>query len=164
MSVMIRTTLALLLTTAVVMAQDSPLVALAKRTNRKASKTPVITNETVARSKGRVSLPAGDTQAVAAALPALPTPTAAPTAQEETPRQPARAATAAATAPYTAPATTTVRNITPESTARTIMPETARTIEPATTARQITPQSTVPTVQPASTARNIQPQTSNPPQ
>src|SRR5688572_27283292 len=116
---MLRTTLALLLVAGVVSvsAEDSPLVALAKRTNRKASKTPVITNDTIAATKGRISMGGGEgtttasntkatsapaakaPAAKAAASPAPPTPQAAPAASQ-TP----------AAAPVNAAHSSTVRN------------------------------------------------------
>src|SRR5687767_10909702 len=76
---MLRITIVLLLVAGVASAEDSPLVALAKRTNRKASKTPVITNQTVGR--GRIAIPTGGappTPAAAAtpAAPATPAPVA----------------------------------------------------------------------------------------
>ena len=142
----------LLFVSVVAQAEDSPLVALAKRTNRKASKTPVITNETVAKSGGRVSIASGP----ATPLPVLP---------------PAPAvATAAPTAPAKeAPSTTDVG---PPTTARNIDPaSSARTIDPASGAGQIEPQSytvrsidptttTVRSIDPASSAQNVAPQTS----
>lgn len=150
-----KTIVVLVLAAGVVSAQDSPLVALAKRTNRKASKTPVITNDRVAKSNGRISLAGGEGQALPAAAPAPPA----------EPRQVAAVvpATPAASAPAPASLTTTVRNIEPQSSARFIPAQSsARTIDPIAV-RPVVPQSTAPTVQPQSTARNIAPQSSTQP-
>src|SRR3954454_21411078 len=79
---MFRTLLAFLLFAGVASAQDSPLVALAKHSNRNASKRPVITNDTLATLKGRISFTAGETPSgpVPTYVPAPPTPAAqAPT-------------------------------------------------------------------------------------
>jgi hypothetical protein len=168
---MVKAIVGLLLVAAVASAEDSPLVALAKRANRKASKTPVITNDTVARSRGRFSLPAGQETATAAdvssasagsaASPAAPPPPAAMPAPVVTPK-PAAAPTQGVT-PGTlgtgAYAESTARNIQPaQSTVRNIEPQSsARNVTPASSARSI-PAPTPPTVVPQSTARNIQPQ------
>jgi len=151
-------------------AEDSPLVALAKRTNRKAAKAPVITNETLARGKGRVSLPEGEP----APLPSIATTSASAvaTAAATTPQpvqQPERPRVAPPAAPVTpaqnAPAST-VRNIEPQSSARFITPaaSTVRTVQPSAAA-PVNPQSTAGRIDPQSTVRNIDPQQSNrPPQ
>lgn len=136
----------LLLIAAVASAEDSPLVALAKRTNRKASRTPVITNEMVARSNGRLSMPAGETINPANSLPPL-----------------APAAAAATTKPANAASNT--GTVEPQSPIRFLSPQsTARNIDPSSGAVRITPQITAQTVQPESTAQTVQPQISTPPQ
>jgi hypothetical protein len=162
---MLRMTLALLLVTFTASAQDSALVALAKRTNRKPAQAPVITNDTVGGSKGRVSFGSSEQAAPASGANAstprakkTATPAATPSAKTPPP-----AATDAAKEPEKADApvkSTTVRSIEPQSTARTIAPPTsARTIEATSGARLIPAQAgTVRTTQPQSTARSIQPQ------
>jgi len=170
---MLRTALALLLLATVASAEDSPLVALAKRSNRAASKTVVITNETVTASKGRISDPAGDTQPAqttsapatprAAATPAparTPTPQATPAAA---PAYPAKKTGAVAASPeYALP--TTARNIEPQSTVRNVDPQsTARNVDPQSTVKNVDPQSTARTIEPQVTVRNIEPQTTNTP-
>lgn len=158
---MLRITILVVLAAASVSAQDSPLVALAKRTNRAASKTPVITNETLARSRGRLSTPAGETATASNAQPAF-VPSAAPS-QPVAPRTPQAPVTEPATPPGY-PAASTVRNVEPQSSAQFVNPQsTARTIVPASGATHVNPQSTAQTVQPASTARNIPPQTTTTP-
>ncbi|HVG24073.1 MAG TPA: hypothetical protein VND45_07970 [Thermoanaerobaculia bacterium] len=147
----------LVLSAAVVSAEDSPMVALAKRSNRKASKAPLITNETIARSRGHVSLPAGTAVNAPAPLPATvdaaTTPAAAPTPRAAA-TEPAR--TDALGRSY---APSSARNIAPESTARNITPtSSARTINPTTAAGNITPQTTAGRIDPRSTARTITPQ------
>ena len=165
--VMIRTALALTLVAAFASAEDSPLVALAKRTNRKVSKTPVITNETLAQSKGRFSA----STAEPAPLPRAVT-TASSIANAQPAAQPQTAAASSVPAtpaprpiqPAVAPAygTSTVRNIDPATSARNIEPQsTARTITPSAPPT-VTPQSSARNVQPSSTARNIQPQVVKP--
>ncbi|HEX2123617.1 MAG TPA: hypothetical protein VHL59_18450 [Thermoanaerobaculia bacterium] len=174
---MLRTALVVLLVAGVASAEDSPLVALAKRTNRKASKTPVITNETVAASKGRLSMAAGDTtastgtQETSAAVVAGPVSPArlAPQAKADAQPQAPAPAAAAVVDPYRTPTNpaSTVRNIEPQSSARNTDPQvTARTIDPSAAPVNANPQSTARTIAPESTARNIQPQqtTSKPPQ
>jgi hypothetical protein len=175
--IMIKTTLGLLLvaTVASASAQDSPLVALAKRTNRKAPKTTVITNETVAAASGRLSMPAGD--ASKAAAPATSS-TARPEAQVNGASVQTVAPPPAAKAkaqPQTAeqPRRTTVRNIQPESTARNLDPassarniqpeSTVRNVQPESSARNVEPATTARNIEPASTARNIEPETNTPP-
>ena len=164
---MLRAIVGLFLIASVVSAEDSPLVALAKRANRKASKTPVITNETVARSRGRFSLPAGQETATAAevksasAVPsaATPPPVPMPTPAVTPPPAPAPAqGVTPGTLGTGAYAASTARNIVPQSSVRNIEPQSsARTTLPASTARSI-PAPTAPIVVPESTARNIQPQ------
>jgi hypothetical protein len=153
--------------------EDSPLVALAKRSNRKASKTPVITNATVSGSKGRVSFGGGENGQTTAALPA-PTIAAATAAAPNAKAQPAKAAAASAKPAYPAataqmpassgpassatfkPITSTATYVAPPSSARTM---------PATSAVPVAgAQNTVRTVQPTSSARNIDAQVAgNPP-
>src|SRR6266576_1102851 len=140
---MFRTALALLLLAAVASAEDSPLVALAKRSNRSASKRPVITNETVAASKGRISFTAGNTQsgqATSAEIPAAATPTVVPPVPAQAGRSatrvyPPASAAAAPTQEYALP--TTARNVEPQSS--------VRNVEPSSSVRNIDPQSTVRT-------------------
>ena len=148
-------------------AEDSPLVALAKRTNRKASKTPVITNEMVARSQGRLSMPAGETPSASNALPPLSpasTPRPATTRAAGPSKSQATVATTTAT-PTTTPTTatpngpsSTARSYEIQSTARTVTPQsTVRTVEPYSGAGRIEAQSTAQTIQPASTAQYVPP-------
>jgi len=167
---MLRTTILLFLVAvaSVAWAEDSPLVALAKRTNRKASSRPVITNETVAASKGRISVSSAEPvkssspRATGAPAPAAPSQPQARATTAAAPANPQPATPAAPTSGYPA---STARNIEPTSSAQTITPQsTARTIDPSTGARTIDPQSTAGTIQPASTARNIEPQANKPPQ
>jgi len=166
---MLRTTLALLLFAGAALAQDSPLVALAKRSNRAASKTVVITNETIAASKGRISSADGDTQnSQTTAAPAPARPTAARTASPQAPATPA-AKPAAKTAAVVAPAAeyslpSTARNIEPQSTVRNVDPQsTVRNVDPQSTVKNVDPQSTARTIEPQTTVRNIEPQTTNQP-
>lgn len=153
---------AFLLVTVSAAAEDSPLVALAKRTNRQASKRPVITNETLAKSSNKVSFASGDSLP-APALPKAPsTPTSQQTANSPVAQNaPKDLAGQAGNYP-----TSTARTIDPQSSARTIDPQsTAGTIQPTSdTVRQINPTSTAANIQPQSTAQNIVPQTANPPQ
>jgi hypothetical protein len=137
--------LGLLLTTAMVSAaEDSPLVALAKRTNRKAAKTPVITNATLAGStigKGRVSMPAGE----ALPLPRVPS-AAAPQAAATPAAAPAPRAAAAAPVATTTPAypSSTARIIEPQSSIRSIVPSAAAGMAPQSTARNVETQAVAP--------------------
>lgn len=162
--------LGLLLTTTLVSAEDSPLVALAKRTNRTVSKKPVITNATLSGSagKGRVSMSSGEAVplpsiAAAPARAQSAAAVAAAAATPATPQAPATAAPAATTPATPAPAVSaygasTVRNIDPQSSARAIAPaSTGRTIEAASTSRTIEA-TNAGRIDPQSTARNIQPQ------
>lgn len=154
---MLRMTAVVVLGSAVVLtAADSPLVALAKRTNRSASKTPVITNATLAQHSGRISI-ATDVENASKQAPKLP---------PATPRQePARTAVSPAAAPrptitMATPVnpSTTVRNIEPQSTAVTVTPQsTAGVIQGTSSVQSITPQSTAGTITPQSTARTITP-------
>ncbi|HEY0139850.1 MAG TPA: hypothetical protein VGF48_03080 [Thermoanaerobaculia bacterium] len=170
---MLRTLPLVLLLAGTVLAADSPLVAAAKRSNRKASKTPVITNDTVGGSRGRVSTstpaevtastngqPANAQRASATGMTAAPAP-AAPT-KAAAPTEPAPVVVVSANPSFP---TTTVRNIEKSSTAQTsATTSTARIIEATSGARVIEAQSTVQTTSPQSTARNIEPQqTSRPP-
>ncbi len=168
--IMLRIALVVLLAAGVASAsaQDSPLVALAKRTNRKASKTPVITNETVAASKGRLSTAAGDTTASTSTQTAVVAGTVspAPMAPQAKAKAEAQAQAQAQAATPEVPAyrtptnpASTVRNIEPQSSARNTDPQiTARTIDPSAAPVNANPQSTARTIAPESTARTIQPQ------
>jgi hypothetical protein len=167
---MFRTALALLLLAAVASAEDSPLVALAKRSNRSASKTPVITNETLASSKGRISFTAGNTQsgqATSAENPAAVTPNVVPPVSSQAGRSatrvyPPATAAAAPTTEYVLPST--ARNAEPQSSVRNVEPQSSvRNIEPQSTVRNAEPQSTARNVEPQSTVRNIEPQTTTTP-
>lgn len=145
---MLRTTLAFLLLAGVASAQDSPLVALAKRTHRTASKTPVITNESLATLKGRVSFAAGQTQSA-------PAPAYVPASSAPGPQ--ARTTSAAPAVPVDYSLPSSARNIEPQVSARTTMPESsAHTIEPTSGARTIEPQSTARTIEPQVVVRNPQ--------
>ena len=151
---MFRIVLAVLFLAAVASAEDSPLVALTKHSNRTASKTPVITNETVASSKGRISFTAGEAPSVQAAPSHVAAPAVLTTAPTTTAPPAARAYT-----PVTAPAAdynppTTVRNIEPQSSATRTEPQsTARTIEPSSGARSVEPQSTARTIESQAVAK-----------
>ena len=137
----------LLLASVSVLADDSALVAMAKRTHRAASKTPVITNDTLAASKGRISVASGTASAPAPSSYTPPSTSApqhagvavapnklAPTYDNFTVPQ-----AVAGTAPQSS-----VRNTPVESTARSEAPSSsARTIQPESTARNIDPESTV---------------------
>ena len=142
----------------VVSAADSPLVALSKRTNRKASKTPVITNHTLA-SRARLAIATTETtEAAPATETAAPTPPPATTPSAPTG---AKVTVAGAGPGYSS---TTVRNIAPSSSAQTVAPQsTGRALEPASGARTVAPQATAPTVQPQSTARTVDPTAQQPP-
>src|SRR3954470_17286907 len=139
---MFRTILAVLLLATVASAEDSPLVALAKRSNRSASKLPVITNESVASSKGRISFTAGETPSVQASAGHVPAP-ASSTVAPTTPAPPA----ARAYTPTTASAATS---------ADYNLPSTARNIEPQSSATKTEPQSTARTIEPSSAARSAE--------
>jgi len=151
-----KLTLAILLLAGVsVLADDSDLVALAKRTHRATSKTPVITNDTLAASKGRISISSGPASAPApapAAMPAVSTTTSAPAPQHAAgvavaPNRvsaPIDNVSMPAEVAPTAPQTSSVHYSPAEGTARSVTPEsTARNIEPTSTARNIQPESTV---------------------
>ena len=165
---MLRAIIPLCLVAAFASAEDSPLVALAKRTNHKASKRPVITNETVAASRGWISIAFGETTA-SSMTPAVasspspippPSPTVAAPANLASPTIPSAAATQTSSYP-----SSTVRNIEPASSVTTVAPEsTTRTTEPSSGAGRIDIQSTARTIEPDSTVHNSQPQTSKPPQ
>lgn len=140
-------------------AQDSPLVALAKRTNRKASKSKVITNETLvtASSRGRVSVATGDTSA-----PPPPPAEVTPAGQRSYVVSSTPAAPREIAPEPTYPAAS-VRNIDPASSARSVAPaSTARSVDASNGVRYIDPQSTSRTIQPGSSAQNIQPQSTQP--
>jgi hypothetical protein len=143
-----KTVLGILLVAASVsFAQDSPLVAAAKKTNRKNPKTTVITNDTVGKGSGRVSYASGAPKP----LPVVPatTSTAPATPAQKADNTPRPTNQPPATDPVSG-YQTTVRNIEPQSTIRTTTPQ-------ATTARA--PQ-TVPTTMPNSAGRNIDPSSS----
>lgn len=166
---MFRTTLVVILLAGFAAAQDSPYVALAKRTNRKASKTRVITNETLVRARTYSESTEGEQATTAPAAAAATAQQAAVT--EETPA-PAPVASVNATTGLLLPPVeqltepsypTTAKTIAPESTARTVPAEMARNIEPTSGAQTIEPQSTIQAVEPASSARNIEPAAAKPP-
>lgn len=168
---MLKAAAVLLLATFAVSAEDSPMVALAKRANRKASKTPVITNDTVAASRGRFSQPTGEAPVQPPTRPTTATAsTIATTVTPPAPARPPEVATVPAPRPQQpvalpgqvgsgAFAPSTARNIEPQSTARNITPAatTVSTIQPQSSARTIQTTSGQP-ITPQSTARNIQPQ------
>ena len=150
---MLRITIALLLVAGVASAEDSPLVALAKRTNRKASKTPVITNQNVGR--GRVAIPTGDAPPAVTPAPAT-TPTAAAPAAPALPAWLLESPRPAA--PPVPELSSTARSVAPQSSAQTTMATTsARNVAPTSGAVNYAPQSTAGSVAPASTAQNVQP-------
>lgn len=131
-------------------------MALAKRTNRKASKTPVITNETVAASKGRLSIASENS----APLPKFePSATPAPAAKKP-------AATAASTSATPPSPPSTARNLEAQVTNRNMGAQsTAGVIKPTVGARNLDAQSTGRSYQGESTARTIPAQDSTrPPQ
>ncbi len=140
----------MLLAATAMSAEDSPLVALAKRVNRAKSKTMVITNETVTHSKGRFSQASGDatpaplpTPAASSPAPAAPTPQAKPVALPAPQRTPLPGEVGSGA--YG------------ESTARIIEPQSsARNIEPGVRAQPMGPTVVAP-VLPESSARNITP-------
>ncbi len=161
---MLRATLiCLLLTfTATVVAEDSPLVALAKRTNRAKPKAKVITNETLTKDDGRFSTTATQPQIN------VPPPSAAPTTASKSKPAPAPAAQPKPADSYATgqvrtdlrgmqwvPATAsnpqTSQNIAPVSTQKPVAvespykpteaPSSAKSITPDSTARVITPES-----------------------
>ena len=144
-----KLTLAILLLASVsVFADDSDLVALARRTHRAASKTPVITNDTLAASKGRISISSGSAS----------TPTVTPAPASYTPAStPAAPHASVAVAPNKlAP---TYDNVTVPNAVATTAPQSSVRYTPAeSTARSETPASTAHNIQPDSTARNIEPE------
>ncbi|HUR79408.1 MAG TPA: hypothetical protein VM733_01485 [Thermoanaerobaculia bacterium] len=150
----------MLLATAMVSAEDSPLVALAKRSNRAKSKIPVITNQSVAHSKGRFSQSSGDAVTpvtVAAPSPAAPTPVAAATPVAA---KPAPAVNPRITMPGEvgsgAYGASTARIIEPQSSARNIDPTGVRATAPTAATQPMGPTIVQP-VTPQSSARNIAP-------
>lgn len=152
---MLRTTLALLLVAGIASAEDSPLVAAAKRSNRQASKTPVITNSTLAKSRGRLSTASEQ-------LPPLPSPTVAPGTKPAAPA-PARDETRTTQTQQPATPASTARMIEPSSSARSTAPtSSARSVEPTSGVRNTDPSSTARTVQPQSTAKTVNPQAAKP--
>jgi hypothetical protein len=160
---MFRTALALLLLATVAAADDSPLVALAKRSKRTASKTPVITNETLEASKGRISYAAdaSSTPSTSAPVPAAAKSTAVPADSQPRKQAPAAGPAATAATEYSLPST--ARNIEPQSTVTLTTPQsTVHNVDPQSTARAADPQSTARNVDPQSTARNIEPAAVNP--
>jgi hypothetical protein len=153
---MLKTGLALLLVAGVASAADSPLVALAKRTNRKAPKTAVITNDNLATGNGRVSTGSQPSGTAPTATPAAQATQAAP-ATSPAPA-PTGARIAGAPAPVETP-TTSVRNVEAQSTARNVEPTvTSRSVDAPTTAKYVTPLATAKSNEPPSTVRNIDPQ------
>jgi len=152
-----KLTLAILLLASVsALADDSDLVALAKRTHRATSKTPVITNDTLAASKGRISISSGTASTPAATPAVMPavstsTPAAKPVAQQASvavaPNRvsaPIDNVTVPAAVASTEPQSSSVHYTPAESTARIMTPESsARDIQPQSTARNIQPESTV---------------------
>jgi hypothetical protein len=139
-----RTALAILLLAGIASAEDSPLVALAKRTNRKAPKSPVITNQTIGTHAGRVSFAGGQMPPINLTAP----PDSSSAKATNTTQTTAATATTQTTATPTPPST--ARNIQP--------PSSARNVDPSSGARAVAPQSTGATVPPASTAQTVQPQ------
>lgn len=124
-------------------ADDSVLVALAKRTNRQASKTPVITNETLATSTGRISVASGD----AKATPSAPSTTTATGAKVSVIAVPAN------------PTGGTARNIPAQSTATNEAPRSsAANAQPQSTARAADASSTASNSSVNSSARYSEPQ------
>ena len=139
-----------LLVASVAIGEDSPLVAAAKRTNRKASKTPVITNAKLSKSRAHLSTAAEN-------LAPLPKPEAAPAP----PVRPETTAAPASTRPSAIP--TTARSVAPQSTAGTVAPTTgAQTVVPQSTGQTVAPQSTGQSLAPQSTARTVAPQGATP--
>jgi hypothetical protein len=165
---MLRTFIALCLVAGFASAEDSPLVALAKRTNasRKPSKRTVITNETLAG--GRSVLTTAGGQAAGSATTTDPSPYALYLATA--PRLPVRPASEATPDTMSTDSrplypATTARTIEPTITAVTIEPEsTIRTIEPTSGAQNIEPQVTARSIPTESTANTIEPQVAQPPQ
>lgn len=166
---MLKSAAILLLLGTTLVAEDSPLVALAKRTKREGSKVPVITNDTLSTS-GRISV-AGSSEPQAAPGDKTKTAATAQTAQAIAPvpatpvYTPSAPATAAPAAKEPNIPTTTARYVDPQSTATTIVPQsTLRTSDPTATLQYYTPPSTVNTMPLQSTAHSIAPQPSTPPQ
>jgi hypothetical protein len=145
-------------------AEDSPLVALAKRTNRKATpKAPVITNEMVSKSKGRLSMAGGDGTTATNSAPTLP-PAAAPAPATTTTPPPVGVPVVRVTSAPAPAYPSSARNIDPQSTVQFRDAQaSARTIDPTSGAGRIDPQSTAGTIQPATTAQNIPPQSTSAP-
>jgi hypothetical protein len=170
-SFMLRIILVSLVFAGVVSAQDSPLVALAKKSNRKASKTPVITHQTLA-NRDRIAVPAAEPAPAAEPTPATaahpavapaPATAATPATAPAKPAAPAGARVAVAAVPSNYSGTT-VRNIEPSSSAQVIAAQSTAATTPLTSgAGRFEPQATGRAVQPASTARSVQPQAGNKP-
>ena len=141
-------------------AEDSPLVALAKRANRAKSKSMVITNETVTHSKGRFSQASGDGATVTVATapsPAAATPTAGATPAASRPAAaPSQRITLPGEVGSGAYGASTARIIEPQSSARNIEPTGARATAPVGTTQPMGPTVVAP-VMPQSSARNITP-------
>ena len=122
-----------LLVAGVAVAEDSPLVAAAKRTNRANPKAKVITNETVTQSKGRLSVASGTQKPIVMPSPSAPS----------TERKPATA-----TAQKTLPATTQRKDYQPPGYVAPIAinPVAPMGIAPLPETASVTPQSSqVPT-------------------
>lgn len=119
-------------------AQHSPLVALAKRTNRKATKHLVITNETVAASRGRLAVSAGAPPTGLEARPDPSSPGATAQAGKVTEPAPAQrvAVASRAVASPVAP-DNSGRDRTPRTVATIPIPDTAPTLQPQSTARYL---------------------------
>ncbi|HYH07740.1 MAG TPA: hypothetical protein VEK11_11855 [Thermoanaerobaculia bacterium] len=153
--------LGLLLVTTVASAEDSPLVAAAKRTNRKAPKSRVITNDTLARSGGgRMAVASGE----AKPLPVVPPSTTPAPAPQSTSRPSPTTVPAPAPAMGDGTPYTSARNIDPQASARTIAPTSSITVAPPpSSAGRIDPSSSGRNIDPSSSARNIEPQAVKPP-
>ena len=150
----------LLVAAAVATAQDSPLVAAAKKTNRKNSKTPVITNATVGKGNGRIAYASGEPKPLPSVPATATTAPAAPAAKaDNTPRPSNQQPAPDPVAGYQ----TTVRNIEPQSTVRTSTPQAAPARAPQG-APTTMPTSAGRNIDPASSARNVAPSVVQPAQ
>ena len=133
---------------------DSPMVQLAKRANRKASTSRVITNATVGKGEGRVSTGSQP----AAAAPTVPQ--SASTTTSAPAKQPApRTDTAPLPNAYQQPPQK--NSSMPASSAKNVEPtSSAKSNDPTITAHSTTPPSNVKTTQPtANTVKNTTPST-----
>jgi hypothetical protein len=165
--IMVRTIIALSLVAGFAYAEDSPLVALAKRTNasRKPSKRMVITNETLTGSRTQLTTAGGQQTTPATTTDPLVAWLNSPSALPAAVRTPSEAAPESLPATDSAYPATTARTIEPSITAVTIVPEsTIRTIEPSSGAQSIEPESTARSIPTESTANTIEPQVAKPPQ